>query len=236
MSSDVRSEALLALSRFLVSEVSLGDTLRRVAEITVTAVPAAEIAGISMLGQDGLPITGVFTDETSPEIDAGQYASGRGPCLDAWREQRPVRVDDMAAAGAVYPEFAALALQHGVHGTLSLPLIAGGVGVGALNLYSRHAGGFSEEDAAMGVELAAAASIVLANASAYWAALELSEQLNDAMRSRAVIEQAKGVIMATTGCNADAAFDLLREQSQSENRKLRDIAQDIVIRQDRGTI
>jgi AmiR/NasT family two-component response regulator len=88
----------------------------------------------------------------------------------------------------------------------------------------------------MGVELAAAASIVLANASAYWAALELSEQLNDAMRSRAVIEQAKGVIMATAGCNADAAFDLLREQSQSENRKLRDIAQDIVIRQDRGTI
>ncbi len=231
MSSDPSAQALNALSQFLVSKTSMGDTLLRVSEITRAAMPQADMAGISMLGDDGRPKTGVFTDADSPEIDAAQYESGNGPCLDSWRESRVIRLDDMEAAEEQYPEFAKAAQAHGVLSTLSLPLVAGEQGVGALNLYSRTRHGFSGGDEAIGLELAAAAAIVLANASAYWEASQLSEQLSQAMKSRAVIEQAKGILMARSPqLTADDAFDLLRKASQRENVKLRDIAQRIVDR------
>ena len=232
MSDDARADALQALSQFMVAEVSLGDTLLQVARITTDAMPAAELAGIALLGDDGRPTTAVYTDEASPEIDAGQYESGHGPCLDAWRQRRPVRIDDMTAAADAYPEFSRLARDHGVHSTLSLPLVAAKEGIGALNLYARREKGFSPEDEAVGVDLAAAAAIVLANASAYSAASQLGAQLTEAMKSRAVIEQAKGMLMAQSPTmTADDAFELLRKASQRENVKLRDIAQRIVDRE-----
>jgi len=231
MSEDARSQAMRALSQFLVSDASVGDTLRRVAEITTQALPAAEMAGISILDGKGNPTTAIFTDVESPEIDAGQYKSGVGPCLDAWRLQRPIRIDDMSVAASDYPDFARLAQERGVQSTLSLPLIAGDSGVGAMNLYAKTPKGFSEEDEALGCDLAAAAAIVLANATSYWDSRHLAEQLTDAMQSRAVIEQAKGMLMAQSpGITADDAFDVLRRASQRENVKLRDIAMRIAER------
>jgi GAF domain-containing protein len=233
MSSDASSQALRALSQFLISESSMGDTLLKVSQITTDALPAAEMAGIALLGDDGRPRTGVFTDDEAPEIDVAQYESGKGPCLDAWRTGKVVRLDDMSAAAHTYPEFAALAQEHGVESTISLPLMAGDRGVGALNLYARKPKGFTDADETLGMDLAAAAAIVLANASAYWEASELSEQLAQAMRSRAVIEQAKGILMARSpDVGPDDAFDLLRRASQRENVKLREIAQRIVDRRE----
>jgi GAF domain-containing protein len=229
--SDPRSDALRALSTFLVTDASLGDTLHHVAELTTSALGGAEFAGIAILGRDGRPTTAVFTDQESPEVDQAQYESGRGPCLDAWRQRRTVRVDDMTAAADTYPEFARTTLDHGIVSTLSLPLTAGGEGIGALNLYARKENAFSEGDQELGEELAAAAAAVLANAAAYWSAFELSENLSEAMKSRAVIEQAKGILMAgSPKLDADGAFDLLRRASQRENVKLREIAQRIVDR------
>jgi GAF domain-containing protein len=230
MSTDASAQALSALSQFVVSKTSMAETLLRVSQITTDALPAADMAGISLLGEDGRPTTGVFTDPDAPEIDAAQYASGRGPCLDSWRQRRIVRVDDISRADT-YPEFAAAALAHGVRSTLSLPLIAGEDAAGALNLYSRTLGGFTAADEEPGTLLASAAAIVLVNASAYWQATQLSEQLTHAMQSRAVIEQAKGILMARSPhLTADEAFDLLRKASQRENIKLRDIAKRIVDR------
>jgi GAF domain-containing protein len=137
----------------------------------------------------------------------------------------------MQNALQTYPEFAEAAQAHGVQSTLSLPLVAGDERLGALNLYARIPGGFTSDDEALGVDLAAAAAIVLANASAFWAASQLSEQLGQAMQSRAVIEQAKGILMARSPkITADEAFDVLRKASQRENLKVRDIAQRIVER------
>jgi transcriptional regulator with GAF, ATPase, and Fis domain len=229
---DPRSEALLALSRFLVAEMTLGDTLLKVTEITTEAMPAAEMAGIALLGPDERAHTSIYTDPESPEIDQSQYDTGRGPCLDAWRTVQVVRIDDMESEADRYPAFARAALSHGVESTLSLPLEAGGQGLGALNLYARRPRGFSAHDEAIGVELAAAAAAVLANATAYWGAVAMGEQLDEAMRSRAVIEQAKGMLMAQSpGMGPDEAFELLRRASQRENVKVRDIAARIVARQ-----
>jgi len=118
-----------------------------------------------------------------------------------------------------------------VESSLSLPLRVADESLGAMNLYARVPDGFSDDDESIGVELAATASIVLANASAYWQAAQLGEQLSEAMRSRAVIEQAKGILMARSPeLTADEAFGMLRHASQRENVKLRDIAQRIVDR------
>jgi GAF domain-containing protein len=95
-----------------------------------------------------------------------------------------------------YPEFAEACRQHGIFSTMSLPLASSGRGLGALNLYAPEPRSFSAEDEAVGGGLATAASVVLANAVAYWGAYDLSQQLNEAMQSRAVIEQAKGMLMA----------------------------------------
>lgn len=209
----------------------MGETLQRVAEITTEAMASADMAGITLLDDSGAPVTAVFTADEAPEIDSGQYESGRGPCLDAWRGKRVVRIDDIDQAAADYPEFCKAAASYGVRSTLSLPMVAGERGIGALNLYARTPDGFDAGDEAVGLDLAAAAAIVLANANDYWEASQLSEQLTQAMRSRAVIEQAKGMLMGQSpNLGPDDAFDLLRRASQRENIKLRDIAQRIVDR------
>lgn len=232
MPIDPLSDALAALSRFMVSDVSLGDTLHRVAVITRDAIAPAEAVGLSMLGEDGRPTTAIYTDEVSPKVDAGQYESGSGPCLDAWREKRVIRLDNMKLSLGRYPEFARAALEYGINSTLSLPLVVADGGVGAVNLYASTENAFTEEHEALGTELVTTAAVVLANVEAYWRAFELSENLAEAMKSRSVIEQAKGMLMAKSPhVGPDEAFELLRKASQRENVKLREIARRIVERQ-----
>jgi GAF domain-containing protein len=231
LSLDPRAKALSALARFQVTDATVGGTLERIAEITLEAMPSAAIAGMTMLGEDGQPTTAIYTNPESPEIDSAQYREGKGPCLDAWRHKRVFRVARVEDCASEYPAFAAACMEHGVLSTLSLPMISGEVAIGAMNLYAHVPDGFTDDDEAVGMDLAGAAGAVLSNVSAYWTAFDLSQQLNEAMKTRAVIEQAKGMIMARSPeITADGAFDLLRKASQRENVKLRVIAQRIVER------
>jgi len=231
MSPAPLSEAHRALARFLVADASIGDTLQRVAEITVAAIPSAQYLGVSMLNERGQATTAIFTDHQSPEIDASQYDEGVGPCLDAWRQKRVVRVPDMREAVEQYPKFARTALGYGVLSTLSLPVVVGSEGVGAFNMYATAAHAFSPEEEAVATELTTTAAVVMANSQAYWQALELAEGLKAAMKSRAVIEQAKGMLMAQDEhLSPDDAFEMLKKASQCENVKLREIAQRMVDR------
>ena len=228
---DPRGKALSALARFQVTDASVGGTLNRIAEITLEALPAAAIVGMTMLGEDEQPTTAIYTNPDSPEIDAAQYREGKGPCLDAWRHKKVFRVGRVEHCSAEYPAFAAACTEHGVLSTLSLPMISGDVAVGAMNLYAHVPDGFDDDDEVLAMDLAGAAGSVLSNVSAYWTAFDLSQNLNEAMKTRAVIEQAKGMIMARSPeLTADDAFDLLRKASQRENVKLRVIAQRLVER------
>jgi GAF domain-containing protein len=217
---------LQALSEFFVDEGTLGDTLLRVAWLACR-VTAADLAGMTLL-MDGKPATGVFTDPATPEIDAAQYEAGRGPCLDAFRDQKAYRIDSIAADDR-WPEFTRDAARHGVTATLSLPLSARGESMGALNLYSRSRA--FDDAAAEAVEVfARQAAIVLANAQVYWEARQLGENLREALRSRASIDQAIGIVMADGGRTPEQAFQLLVKVSQRENRKLRDVAAELIDR------
>jgi GAF domain-containing protein len=220
-------DGFMALSSFFVDEGTMGDTLRRVSQLACQAL-SADMAAITML-VEGKPATGVFTDPEAVEIDRSQYSTGRGPCLDAFRHRQVYRIDSTSEDDR-WPEFAATAAAHGVLSTISLPLAARGEGIGALNLYARAPAAFVETDPVLSQGFADQAAILLANAQVYWDARELNENLEQAMRSRAMIDQAIGVIMVASRQTPEEAFQILVRASQRENRKVRDIAAAIVAR------
>jgi GAF domain-containing protein len=198
-----------------------------VAQLACEAVEPADLAGLTLL-VEGKLATGVFTDPEAPEIDTAQYESGHGPCLDAFRYQQVYRIDSTADERR-WPEFANLAAAHGVMATVSVPVTARGESLGALNFYSR-TGPFDDGHAYEAELFAQQAAIVLANAQVYWDARQLGENLQQAMRSRSVIDQAIGILLTDGGRTPDDAFQLLVRASQRENRKLRDVAAEMVDR------
>lgn len=219
-------DALLGLSRVnLADGTDLETLLDRVAALAVAQLDGCDMAGVTMMGVEG-PTTAAFTDIAAPTIDVAQYRSGHGPCVDAFRNGTILRIDDTCADDR-WPEFAAEALAHGVRSTLSLPLQADDEPLGALNLYSRSIAAF-EDTEQIAVVLGTHAASILANAQAYWAGRTLTEQLEEALLSRPVIEQAKGILMKEHACTADDAFGILRQTSQAANRKVRDLAGEIV--------
>jgi GAF domain-containing protein len=225
---DHLSEGIAELSRLLVNEEALDDTLRRVADLACRNVGGADVAGLTLL-RDGKPTTAVFTDPTSPQIDSAQYETGVGPCLEAFRQQQVFRIDS-TADDEQFPAFSQAAAEHGMQSTISFPLAVRGNGIGALNLYSKQPAAFSNEDEQVGMLFAEQASVALANAQLYDSAYRMTQQLQEALTSRAVIDQAKGILMARNGVSADEAFNVLRTTSQNQNRKLRELAQEMVDR------
>jgi GAF domain-containing protein len=135
---------------------------------------------------------------------------------------------DVSEAAERYPAFAEEAAELGIHSFLAAPLIAGEGALGSLNLYSRSVAGFDALDETLVALFVGQASVAVANARVYAATRRLSEQLADAMASRAVIEQAKGVLIARQGGDEDTAFARLRERSQRSNIKLHEVARQIV--------
>jgi GAF domain-containing protein len=229
---DHLSEGIAELSRLLVNEEALDDTLQRVADLACRHVGDADVAGVTLL-RDGKPSTTVYTDPTSPQIDSAQYETGIGPCLEAFRQQRVFRVDS-TAEDEQFPAFSQAAAEHGIQSTISFPLAVRGNGIGALNLYSKQLGAFSADAEKVGMVFADQASVALANAQLYASAYRMTQQLQEALTSRAVIDQAKGILMGQHRVGADEAFDILRTTSQRENRKLRDLAQELVDRASQG--
>ncbi len=229
MTSPDLNQALQTMSRLVVSDMPLGQMLGKVAELTRATVPSADVVGFSFFDREGRPSTPIYTDEKSPRIDDAQYEDKSGPCLDAARQKAVIRIDDTAAAGDTYPAFSKVSQEEGIRSTLSVPLVVNDRGIGAMNLYSKQEGAIAPEDETTALAIGSNAAATIANASAYWSAQATADNLNEAMKTRAVIEQAKGVLMGQQrGTTPDEAFELLVKASQRENLKLRDIAQRIV--------
>jgi GAF domain-containing protein len=220
-------ESLRALTQFFVNDGTLGDTLLRVSQMACEFTPA-KYAGITMM-VEGSPRTAVFTHTEAPEIDEAQYRTGEGPCMYAFRDQTIYRIDS-TLEDVRWPEFAKLAAAYGIHSTLSVPLAARGQNLGALNLYSEATNAFTPAHEQSTRLFADQASIALANAQVYWDARQLSENLSQAIQSRETISQAVGILIAVGGRKPEDAFQILVNASQRENRKVREIAQDIVNR------
>ncbi|WP_326954056.1 GAF and ANTAR domain-containing protein [Amycolatopsis sp. NBC_01286] len=204
----------------------LSAVLQRVCQQVVHAVPDAEMASITLL-RDGDPYTATATGDSAHRIDQAQYKTGQGPCLDAARTGELQRVE-VAEAARQWPEFAAAAAEFEVLGYLSAPLFVDREYHGSLNLYDTGGNSFSALDAALLELYTTAAEAALRSARRHQTARETTAQLSEALTSRAVIDQAKGILMALHRIPADDAFALLVKTSQEQNVKLREVAQDFV--------
>ena len=226
-------DQLDALVRTVVTgDKDLHGALTAVAEMGCAVLDGCTAASITLVEHDK-PKTVAFTDGRAPELDQVQYDARTGPCLEAIRTNQTLRIHSLAEDGR-WREFSNAAAERGVRSSLSLPLTLGEQTFGGLNLYGGEEGSFQEADEEVGALFASYAAAVIANVAAYWSAQELAEHLQRAMESRATIEQAKGILMARQRCSADEAFDILRRASQRENRKLRDIADEMVRRTESG--
>lgn len=219
-------DGFAALAQFFINDGTLGDTLLKVAQLACQ-VTDADMAGITML-VDGKVETGVFTDPEAPQIDTAQYETGEGPCLDAFHHQRVNRID-VTSEDTRWPDFTQTCVAHGIQSTLSIPIVARGEGFGALNLYSRIPSAFDNNSVNRTEAFARHAAIVLANTQIYLDAVQLNENLNQALKSRSTIDYAIGLVMAAGGRSPNEAFQVLVRASQRENRKLRDVAEELVI-------
>jgi GAF domain-containing protein len=227
MSAEVNlpAGALAALAAHALEGGTLDDVLRHVCEVAIDVLGSADEASVTLLTEGDATTYGA-TGALAVAADDAQYRHNGGPCLDAARANQVVTVPDLSADDrwAAALEMADI----GARCSLSLPLPVQGEAIGALNLYGRTPHLFDEGAIDAGREFASYAAVAVANAVSYSSAADAARNLRAAMEHRAVIEQAKGILIGTTGCGEDEAFNLLVQQSQHENRKLREIAAELV--------
>jgi len=219
---------LRELSRVVLVDRTLSEVLTDVTAIAARGIPGAEATSITLLRADKAFTVAHFGD-MALAADELQYEHGYGPCMDAGRGGVLLRVDDMRTEQR-WPDYVAHVLTSTpVLSSLSIPLPYQGSSIGALNNYSTKPGAFaSPESLRAGTDVAEVIAVAVANADAHAQLFDQATNMRVAMESRAVIEQAKGVLMAQRHVDADQAFEILREASQRYNRKLRDIAFGIV--------
>jgi GAF domain-containing protein len=220
------TEALAELTNLMLATPSVDLLMDEVARLAALVVTPPAHCGITMR-RDDKPFTVATSDPLAAEVDEVQYGEGDGPCLQTLRTGKTVQVDDLAEEQrwGTYP---AHALRFGVLSSLSLPISADGGTHGALNLYATAPGAFNGEEARAAEVFAAQASAAIAVATRLARQMAVTGQLRDALASRTVIDQAIGILMAEQRCDADQAFELLRHASQHQNRKLREIAAEVV--------
>ncbi|MGM1057977.1 ANTAR domain-containing protein [Saccharothrix sp. Mg75] len=218
--------ALAELSAVLDQEERLSTVLDQVCRQVARAVPGTDVVSVTLLGRDG-PTTAAATGRRALDVDSAQYRTGEGPCLEAGRAGRVVQAT-VSATSHRWPVFSEVAARSGVACYLSAPLRVDEEWTGSLNLYGGRERGFEELDAAVLELYTTAAEAALRNARRYQGARRQAAELGQALVSRAVIDQAKGIVMAVHRISADEAFAMPADRSQRENVKLRDLAQRFV--------
>jgi GAF domain-containing protein len=222
------NEAFARLGRIKLSETDVDGVLDEVARLARSSIPgAAEVSVTLVRGRRAY--TAAFTGELALSLDERQYEAGRGPCLDASQQVATISVPEMATE-IRWPQWAARASAEGCRSSLSIGLPVHDEVTGALNVYATEPAAFDDDAVVLAQTFAGYAAVALANAHLYDTTATLAQHMQAAMESRAVIEQAKGIIMGERRCTADEAFDLLRKISQDSNRKLRDVAASLVAR------
>lgn len=220
--------AFSALQLLVVSAPGVEGFLTELAGLAARVVEPAGSCGIS-LRRDNSPLTIASSDPRAEAVDQAQYDSGAGPCLDSLASATLVDVPDLGAETR-WPGFRRRALELGVRSCLALPLTDGADVLGALNLYGERPRAFDAAAAARARTFAAQAATALVVVVRTAAQAEQSAQLERALVSRTEIDQALGILMGQQRCTADEAFALLRRHSQNNNRKLREVAVDLITR------
>jgi GAF domain-containing protein len=227
-----RHAAIEELSKILLGEQPLADIFGKVTRLAKAVVPGADHASITLVENDKAH-TPTFTGEVALRLDERQYETGYGPCLDAAASGRTITILDTSNE-QTYPDFAAQAHSLGVQRVMSVAMPVPQRTLGAINMYGMGETPFDEAGTEAARGFASHAAVALANAALYENTAQFAEQMQQALKSRAVIDQAKGILMRDNRVSADEAFAMLTQASNRSNRKLREIAQSIVEATARG--
>lgn len=217
-----RADAFAELGRIKLNETDLDGVLDKVAESALRTLPGAAEVSVTLVRGDS-PQTAVFTGQVARKLDEAQYQLGYGPCLEAAAVAVTLSLPDMARETR-WPDFARRALAAGIHSSLSVGLPVHEDVTGALNIYASRPSAFDAEAIEVAEAFSGYAAVALANAHLYDTKASLAQHMQAAMQSRAVIEQAKGILMGGRRCGPEEAFKILTKLSQDTNRKLRDVA------------
>jgi GAF domain-containing protein len=232
------AEAIEGLRDLFAAEEPLDVISARVAETAVVAIPHADAVSITVLSWPDAR-TAASTHEHALELDQHQYASGRGPCLEAALQRTPLRAV-ISEEHHRWPEFVEAAQRAGIRASLSVPLLIAGLDkeqelVGSLNIYSYTATAFDPFDAELMRVYTVAAGQAISNAGRWQNSRETVTQLERALLSRADIDMAKGALIAVHGCAPCEAFTRLVDESQRRNIKLHAVALELLDRMQTAT-
>jgi GAF domain-containing protein len=222
---------LSGLASLVAGSLGLQEMLHQVAMFAQRAIPGADGAGVTLLriepGGNRIEALAASADFVK-DIDHVQYSLvDEGPCITAALERITVRCGDLGGSD-LWPHFGPRVGRLGVHSALSLPLVVPDQLVGAINVYARQKHVFDDRAVELGELFAAPAAVAVHNARLLTQARTLATQLQTALTSRPVIDQAVGLLRGRTGISAEEAFARLRTISQTENVKVVAVAQRMV--------
>ncbi|MFD4025016.1 GAF and ANTAR domain-containing protein [Streptomyces sp. NPDC058576] len=214
------------LVSLLLDTDTLDDFLRALAQTALLMSPTADGCGVT-LERRNRPLTVASAGISAPPLDEAQYGQDDGPCLEALREGHEVSVSDMREEDR-WNGYPAFAVSSGTRSSLSLPVAAHSDTAGALNLYSPKENGFADADLSGLRALAAQATGAVELAQRLADTRTFTADLEAALQSRAVIDQAAGIVMNQRRCSSEEALRTLRTASQHRNVKLRDLCAQLV--------
>lgn len=210
----------------LLTDYDIGTVLYQLTD-HVTAVLGADGAGVS-LGDDGASLAFVAaTDGDVAELEAAQIVQAEGPCHQAYRTGELVVVADLERDDR-WPAYCAAAARHGARAVLGVPMPVGDRRIGALNVYRAAAHDWVDAEVEVARALANMASGYVLNAGRLEDARVLGRQLQHALDSRVIVEQAKGILAERNGISPAEAFHRLRVRARSTNTRVHDLARQVV--------
>jgi GAF domain-containing protein len=223
------AEAFVDLADTLVDQYDVVEFMHRLSDHCVTLLDAAA-AGLLLADHRGnLSVIAASAEETRL-LELFQLQNDEGPCLDCYRTGHPVSVGDLAAESERWPRFSKHAHEQGFRSVHALPMRLRDHTIGTLNLFGSKAGPMPEQDLRVAQALADVATIGILQERAIHRAEILAEQLQSALNSRVVIEQAKGLLAANGDLSMDEAFLRLRAHARNNNLRLSALAADLIER------
>jgi GAF domain-containing protein len=221
------AETFVVLADTLVDDYDVVDLLHQLVDACVNLL-GVTAAGLMIDDQRGNLAVVASSNEETRLLEILQLQSDAGPCLDCVRSGVPVTVDDLEVDQARWPVFAAAAMSAGFRSVAAVPLRLRTETIGALNMFHGEPHPVAVNDRRLAQALADVATIgILQRRSSHRSAM-MAEQLQHALNSRVVIEQAKGVLAERNSVDMDAAFTSLRRYARNHNRKLSELAMDVV--------
>jgi len=221
------SDVFVEVADTLVDQFDVIDFLHKLTEHAAD-ISGADAVGLLLADQRGNLQFVAASHPNAAILELFQLQNSEGPCLDCFNSKQPVVNADLSNATDIWPRFAPRAAQAGYKSVHAFPMRLRDSTIGALNLFATAESLFSPEDVRVVQALADVATIAILQERSISHAEILTEQLQSALTSRVIIEQAKGAIAAVENIDVDEAFTLLRRRARSTNRRLVDVARDML--------